>query len=48
LEADLGTLREYLDENLKKGFIRLLALLIGSPVLLVLKKDRKKRLCVDY
>ncbi len=48
MEADLRTLREYLDENLKKGFIRLLALLVGSPVLLVLKKDRKKRLYVDY
>jgi len=48
LEADLRILREYLDENLKKGFIRLSTLLVGSLVLLVLKKDGKKRLCVDY
>ena len=47
-EADLGMLREYIDENLKKGFIRLLSSLAGSPVLFVSKKDRKKRLCIDY
>ncbi len=47
-EADLRTLREYLDENLKKGFIRPLTSLAGSLVLLVLKKDGKKRLYVDY
>ena len=48
LEVDLGTLREYINENLKKGFIRLSSLLAGSPILFVLKKDGKKRLCVDY
>jgi hypothetical protein len=47
-EADLRTLREYVDENLKKGFIRLSNLLAGSPVLFVSKKDGKKRLYVDY
>jgi hypothetical protein len=47
-EADLRTLREYLDENLKKGFIRPSTSPAGSPVLLVPKKDGKKRLYVDY
>ena len=48
MEANLGILREYINENLKKGFIRLSSLLVGSPVLFVSKKDGKKRLCVDY
>jgi hypothetical protein len=47
-ENDLGTLREYIDTNLKKGFIRPSTSPAGSPVLLVPKKDGTKRLCVDY
>ena len=42
LEANLGTLKEYINTNLKKGFIRLLTLLVGSLVLLILKKDKTK------
>ena len=48
LEANLRTLREYINKNLAKGFIRLLTSLAGSLVLFVPKKDRKKRLYVDY
>ena len=48
LEADLGTLKEYINTNLKKGFIRLLTLLVGSLVLLILKKDRIKQLYINY
>ncbi len=41
-------LREYINENLKKGFIKLLSLLVESLVLFVLKKDGKKRLYIKY
>jgi hypothetical protein len=47
-EADLRTLREYIDKNLKKEFIRLLNLLAGSPILFILKKNKKKKFYVDY
>jgi hypothetical protein len=47
-KADLRILREYLNENLEKGFIRLLTLLAGSPVLFIPKKDSKKRLYINY
>ena len=45
---DLRTLKEYIDENLAKGFIRELILLAGSPILFVSKKDRLQRLYIDY
>ena len=48
MEVDFGILREYINKNLRKGFIRLLNLLAGSPVLFVSKKDRKKRLYINY
>jgi hypothetical protein len=48
LKANLKTLREYIDENLKKGFIKLLSLLTRSLILFILKKDEKKRLYVNY
>ena len=47
-EKELKVLKEYIDENLKKGFIRPLKSLVGSLVLFVLKKDGSLRLCVDY
>jgi hypothetical protein len=48
-QKELEELREYLDENLKKGFIRRSESPAGAPVLFVPKKDSKKlRLCVDY
>ena len=34
-------LQEFVKENLKKGYIKLLQLLIGYPVLFILKKKRK-------
>jgi ABC-type oligopeptide transport system substrate-binding subunit len=33
---------------LEKGFIRLLTLLAGSPVLFIPKKDNKKKLYINY
>ncbi len=47
-EKELEALRNYLDENLKKGFIRPSKSPAGYPILFVPKKDGKLRLCVDY
>ena len=41
-------LREYLDDNLQKGFITPSESPAGSPILFVKKKDGSLRLCVDY
>jgi hypothetical protein len=41
-------LREYINENLKKRYIRLLTLLARYPVLFVLKLNGKLRIYVDY
>lgn len=46
--AELRKLREYIDNNLKKGRIRPSKSPAGSPILFVPKKDRRLRLCVDY
>ena len=45
---ELETLRDYLDKNLVKEFIRLSTSPAGYPILFVLKKDGKLQLCVDY
>ena len=47
-KVELNTLSEYLDENLKKGFIRKSSSPAGAPILFVKKKDGSLRLCVDY
>ena len=47
-ETELKVLREYLDENLQKGFIRPSTSPFGSPVLFVKKPDGSLRLVVDY
>ena len=41
-------LKEYVEENLAKGFIRPSESPAGSPILFVKKKDGSLRLCVDY
>ena len=48
LELELKELKVYINKNLKKGFIQLSILLAASPILFVLKKDRKLRLYIDY
>lgn len=47
-DTELKALRDYLDENLKKGFIRPSESPAGAPILFVKKKDGSLRLCVDY
>jgi hypothetical protein len=47
-EPELQALREYLIENLAKGFIRLSKSPAGALILFVKKKDGSLRLCVDY
>ena len=47
-EEELGILREMLDDNLRKGFIRPSTSSAGYPVMFVPKKNGKKRLVVDY
>ena len=47
-EPELKALRENLDENLAKGFIRHSQSPAAAPILFVKKKDGSLRLCVDY
>ena len=42
------TLKEWLEENLSKGFIRALFSPMASPILFVKKTDGSLRLCVEY
>ena len=45
---ELQALREFIDENLRSGFIRPSSSAHGAPVLFVKKKDGSLRLCVDF
>jgi hypothetical protein len=47
-QRELEELRTYLDENLRKGFIRTSNSPAGAPILFAKKKDGSLRLCVDY
>ena len=44
---ELLALREWLDENLDKDFIRPSSSPAASPILFIKKKDQSLRLCVD-
>jgi hypothetical protein len=45
---ELIALKEWLEENLRKGFIRSSSLFAASPVSFVKKTDGNLRFCVDY
>jgi hypothetical protein len=47
-EPQLKAVKEYIDENLAKGYIRESDSPAGFPILFVPKKDGTLRLCVDY
>jgi len=47
-ELESRILKEYIEENLKKGFIRKSKSPAGAPVLFVPKKNGELRLCQDY
>ena len=47
-ELELKVLKEYIERNLKKKWIRPSTSPFGSPVLFVKKPDGSLRLCVDY
>ena len=46
--SELETLREFIDENLRNGFIRTTSSLHGAPVLFIFNNNGSLRLCVDY
>jgi len=45
---ELEALKEWLERNLKKGFIRASSSPAGAPILFMKKPDGSLRLCVDY
>ena len=47
-QNELEVLREYITDNLAKGFIQPSTSSAGAPVLFIKKKDSSLRLCVDY
>ena len=48
LQNKPAVLKEYINKNLKKGFIKELTLRARALVLFVLKKDKGLQLVVDY
>jgi len=47
-KTELQALKQWLEENLSKGFIRASSSPAASPILFAKKGDRSLRLCVDY
>nr|ABA99151.1 retrotransposon protein, putative, Ty3-gypsy subclass [Oryza sativa Japonica Group] len=45
---ELAKVKKQVDEQLQKGYIRPSTSLWGAPVIFVEKKDKTKRMCVDY
>ena len=47
-QVELQTLRDFIEEHLRAGFIRSSSSPHGAPVLFVKKKDGSLRLCIDF
>ena len=47
-EYELSVLKDYIDKNLKTGYISRSKSPAGAPILFVKKRDGSLRLCVDY
>ena len=48
LENELKILKEFVEDNLERGFIQESTSPAGAPVLFAPKKDGKLRMCIDY
>ena len=48
METENLALREFIKENLRKGYIQPLQLLVGYLVLFIPKKNGKLRMCINY
>ena len=48
MEIENLILKEFVKENLRKGYIQLLQLLVGYLVLFIPKKNRKLRIYINY
>ena len=48
METENLALKEFIKKNLKKGYIQLLQLLVGYPVLFIPKKNGKLRIYINY
>jgi predicted transport protein len=48
LEKELKTLREYIEKNIAKGYIRSSKSLVRYSILFVPKKDGKLRIYINY
>ena len=48
METENLALREFVKENLRKGYIQPLQLLVGYLVLFIPKKNGKLRMCINY
>ena len=48
MEIENLALKKFIKENLKKGYIQPLQLLVGYLVLFILKKNKKLKICINY
>ena len=47
-EMENLALKEFIKENLRKRYIKLLQLLVGYSVLFIFKKNGKLKICINY